>query len=88
MGNHLIGDTKYGKGNINRLFRQEYDLHRLFLHCIGLKLSVFDMNYEFFVDLPEDLNRVIEKLNFKTIFKDDIFGDDFEGLPTFSKRLS
>lgn len=88
MGNHLIGDTKYGKGNINRLFRQEYDLHRLFLHCIGLKLSVFGENYEFFVDTPGDLGSVIEKLGFKKVLKDDVFGDQFENLPTFSKRLS
>jgi tRNA pseudouridine65 synthase len=30
---HIIGDTKYGKGGINRDFRQNHRLHRLFLHA-------------------------------------------------------
>lgn len=30
---HIIGDTKYGKGGINRDFRQNHSLHRLFLHA-------------------------------------------------------
>jgi tRNA pseudouridine65 synthase len=29
----LIGDVRYGKGEHNRLFRDRYDLHRLFLHA-------------------------------------------------------
>jgi tRNA pseudouridine65 synthase len=34
----LIGDVRYGKGEHNRIFRTQHDLHRLALHCI--KLSV------------------------------------------------
>jgi tRNA pseudouridine65 synthase len=29
----LIGDVRYGKGEHNRLFRDEYGLHRLALHA-------------------------------------------------------
>jgi tRNA pseudouridine65 synthase len=32
----LIGDVNYGKGEHNRLFRTEYDLHRLALHSLRL----------------------------------------------------
>ena len=34
----LIGDVRYGKGEHNRIFRTQHDLHRLALHCT--KLSV------------------------------------------------
>jgi tRNA pseudouridine65 synthase len=32
----LIGDVKYGKGEHNRLFREQYGLHRLALHAVKL----------------------------------------------------
>jgi tRNA pseudouridine65 synthase len=35
----LIGDVKYGKGEHNRLFRAEHDLHRLALHAAHLGLA-------------------------------------------------
>lgn len=34
----LIGDVRYGKGEHNRLFRAQHDLHRLALHCWSLTL--------------------------------------------------
>ena len=35
----LIGDVRYGKGEHNRLFRAEHDLHRLALHAFHLGLA-------------------------------------------------
>jgi tRNA pseudouridine65 synthase len=34
----LIGDVRYGKGEHNRLFRTEYELHRLALHATSLEV--------------------------------------------------
>ena len=34
----LIGDVRYGKGEHNRLFRTEHDLHRLALHATRLSV--------------------------------------------------
>ena len=34
----LIGDVNYGKGEHNRLFREKYGLHRLFLHATRIRL--------------------------------------------------
>ncbi len=32
--NHpIVGDTRYGRGEINRYFRETYDCNRLLLHC-------------------------------------------------------
>lgn len=32
----IIGDVRYGKGEHNRLFREQYELHRLALHCTSV----------------------------------------------------
>lgn len=32
-GHHIVGDVNYGKGWLNRRFREDYGFHRLFLHC-------------------------------------------------------
>ena len=35
----LIGDVRYGKGDHNRIFRTQHDLHRLALHCTSLTVA-------------------------------------------------
>lgn len=38
--NHpIVGDTRYGRGEINRYFREHYQLNRLMLHCQSMRLS-------------------------------------------------
>jgi tRNA pseudouridine65 synthase len=34
----LIGDVRYGKGEHNRIFREQFALHRLALHCTSLRV--------------------------------------------------
>lgn len=53
----LIGDVRYGKGEHNRHFRENYDLHRLALHChyFALKHPVTGKLLEIWAPLPEDL---------------------------------
>jgi tRNA pseudouridine65 synthase len=35
----IIGDVRYGKGEHNRIFREQHDLHRLALHCVSLAVA-------------------------------------------------
>ena len=35
----LIGDVRYGKGEHNRIFREQHGLHRLALHCASLTVA-------------------------------------------------
>ena len=53
----LIGDVKYGKGEHNRHFRDNYNLHRLALHCHGLALEhpMRAGRLELRAPLPEEL---------------------------------
>jgi tRNA pseudouridine65 synthase len=60
----IIGDVRYGKGEHNRLFRQEYDFHRLALHCacLGLPHPRTGATLQFEAPLPADFERVLTQL--------------------------
>ena len=38
LSHHILGDTKYGRGEHNKMIRQHYDCHRLLLHATTLEL--------------------------------------------------
>lgn len=60
----VVGDTKYGKGEVNRLFRQDYSLARLFLHAhrLTFKHPVGGEQISIKAPLDQDLKRVIREL--------------------------
>ncbi len=62
----IIGDTTYGKGEHNRLFRQRYGLHRLALHAARLELDHPDDGTRLVLEarLPDDLAKPLERLGF------------------------
>ncbi|MEN4053557.1 MULTISPECIES: tRNA pseudouridine(65) synthase TruC [Sulfurimonas] len=39
ISHHILGDTKYGRGEHNKFIRAEYGVHRLLLHCVSLELQ-------------------------------------------------
>jgi tRNA pseudouridine65 synthase len=63
----LIGDVNYGKGEHNRLFRERYGLHRLFLHATRLRLPhpVQAGRLDLTSPLPADLADVLQALRAK-----------------------
>jgi tRNA pseudouridine65 synthase len=60
----LIGDVNYGKGEHNRLFRDKYNLHRLFLHATRLQLPHPESGHtlDLHAPLPAELVDVLTKL--------------------------
>ena len=87
MGNQLIGDTKYGKGNFNRFYRENYNLHRLFLHCCGLQIELGEAGVMRFISpLTSELRSVVKKLNFSFNISSDIFNYDESILTEYSRR--
>lgn len=65
----LVGDTAHGKGQINRWFREKYNLYRVFLHAYHLKFTHPFTNevLDFQSPLPHQLEKIILDLdpNFK-----------------------
>ncbi len=59
----LIGDVRYGKGDINRHFRERYGFHRLGLHASRLRLPLDDDgSLEVHAPLPSELSECLEAL--------------------------
>lgn len=57
LSHPLVGDVRYGKGEINRMFRRRFDLHRLALHALelGFEHPVDGSEQRFLAPLGEDL---------------------------------
>lgn len=60
----IIGDVRYGKGEHNRLFRTEFDFHRLALHCDRLLMDHprTGARLDLQAELPPDFSRVLAQL--------------------------
>jgi tRNA pseudouridine65 synthase len=54
INHHLLGDTKYGRGEHNKFIREEYDIHRLLLHAISLELEHPYTKEKLFIKAPLD----------------------------------
>jgi len=39
ISHHILGDTKYGRGEHNKFIREKYDCHRLLLHALSLQIT-------------------------------------------------
>lgn len=67
----IIGDTAHGKGKTNRMFREHYALHRIFLHSYKLifphPLTMERMQVT--TELPSELCSVLDKLRLNLRFE-------------------
>ncbi len=62
---HVLGDTTYGKGRLNQLYREKYGLDRLFLHASSLELThgVTGARLSVVAPVPAALAQVLAKLD-------------------------
>jgi tRNA pseudouridine65 synthase len=51
---HIIGDTKHGRGEHNKLFREKFDTHRLLLHANRVTFSHPVTGQPVVIDAPMD----------------------------------
>jgi tRNA pseudouridine65 synthase len=61
----IIGDTKHGRGEHNKLFREKFDCHRLLLHSNRLKFIHPLSEKEIVIDAPLDgtFTRILKIFN-------------------------
>ena len=67
INHHLLGDTKYGRGEHNKFVRERYGMYRLLLHAISLKIEHPYLKKEMVFEAGVDDT-------FKMVF--DVFGWD------------
>jgi tRNA pseudouridine65 synthase len=67
IGHPIVGDVNYGKGDINRLFRERFGLHRLALHATRVALAhpITGEQLVIHAPLPDDLRRPLERMGFE-----------------------
>ena len=56
----IVGDTKHGRGEHNRLFRERFNVHRLLLHAYSIRFIHPVTREELLIEAP--LDGVFEKL--------------------------
>ena len=54
ISHHLIGDTTYGRGEHNRIFRESYGCERLLLHAWSLRFSHPSTHQDMYFEAPLD----------------------------------
>jgi tRNA pseudouridine65 synthase len=71
ISHHLVGDTTYGRGEHNRLFRERFDCHRLLLHSWSLEFEHPENARPVRIEAPLDdaFNRVIEAFEWEEAMK-------------------
>ena len=64
LSHPVVGDVNYGKGDVNRLFRERFGLHRLALHARSLTLPhpLTGVRLTFVAPLPDELRRAFEAM--------------------------
>ncbi len=72
----IVGDTVHGEGRHNRLFREEFGIHRLLLHAASLRLThpVTGAEITIVAPLPTELAALFERLGWPTEVK-NILGE-------------
>jgi tRNA pseudouridine65 synthase len=64
----ILGDTRYGKGEHNRLFRERFALHRLALHALEMRIRDLDGKaLTIRAELPDDLRKPLDALQMPSV---------------------
>ena len=68
ISHHILGDTKYGRGEHNKLIRKHYNSHRLLLHASSLEIThpYTKEKLIFKADLDETFKSVFKSFGWKT----------------------
>jgi len=56
ISHHILGDTKYGRGEHNKLMRKEFGVNRMFLHADSIEFKHPFICKEIKIDAPIDEN--------------------------------
>jgi len=74
----IVGDTKHGRGEHNKLFREKFDVHRLLLHAESLLFEhpVTEEAIHLHAGLDKVFERVLEHAGWRAILSMDLKRED------------
>ncbi len=69
ISHHILGDTKYGRGEHNKFIREQYDCHRLMLHARELQIKHPYKDDMLIIEAPldETFNAMFDYFNWNEI---------------------
>jgi tRNA pseudouridine65 synthase len=69
ISHHILGDTKYGRGEHNKFIREEYDCNRLLLHASKLEIlhPYTNEKLEFCASLDETFNSLFKSFGWENM---------------------
>jgi tRNA pseudouridine65 synthase len=69
LSHHLICDTKYGRGEHNKLFREEFNCHRMLLHAFKLEIEHPFTKEKLSIEAPLDeiFSHIIKKFSWENL---------------------
>lgn len=68
QGHPLFGDTKYGDAALNKICREQYQLHHQLLHCARLELPEIEGDFSYLsgkmitAPMPEQFEKILRKI--------------------------
>jgi tRNA pseudouridine65 synthase len=67
ISHHILGDTKYGRGEHNKFIREKFNIHRMLLHCyeITLKHPYTNETISLKADFDENFLKLFKHFNWK-----------------------
>jgi len=70
----LIGDTRYGDGRHNQLFRDQFNCRRLMLHARRLQIDLphTGASHKLIAPVPDDFLRILERTGLFTNLTEDL----------------
>jgi tRNA pseudouridine65 synthase len=86
----IIGDTRYGKGEHNRLFRERFALHRIALHALQIRFQhplreeTIDVTAPLWPDLGEALSKMGFDKALAELLSEPLWQPDVERLPRYA----
>jgi tRNA pseudouridine65 synthase len=73
ISHHMVGDTKHGRGEHNKFFREQFAIHRLLLHALEIKFFHPILQKELTIQAPldNDFTKLFEEFGWSGIVNND-----------------
>jgi len=71
ISHHIVGDTKHGRGEHNKFFREHFEINRLLLHALEIRFIHPILNQELTIKAPfdDDFQRLFGEFEWSEIIK-------------------
>lgn len=70
LGIPILGDSEHGDTRVNRLWRNQWGLNRLALHCLSVEILLYGKEEKIVAPVPENLKSVLNSPSLARLWSD------------------